>query len=65
MILSLSPMRLVSGEERWTSIGHTDRFRVLIVVWTVRSDEHIRVVTAREANQRERTTYLREKGFGV
>ncbi len=56
---------LVNGEERWTSIGHTDRFRVLIVVWTLRGDEDIRVVTAREANKRERTTYLREKGFGV
>jgi uncharacterized DUF497 family protein len=25
---------IVKGEPRWTSLGHTDRWRILMVVWT-------------------------------
>ena len=32
-------------EERWTAIGHTNRLRILLVVWTIR-DDATRVVTA-------------------
>ena len=35
---------LVAGEERWTSIGHTDLLRVLIIKWTMRG-ERIRIIT--------------------
>ncbi len=54
----------VSGEERWTVIGHTDNVRVLLVVWTLRGDDVVRVVTARGASKTARLTYLREKRFG-
>jgi hypothetical protein len=54
---------MVEGEERWTSIGHTDSLRVLLLVWTLRGEEIVRVVTAREAPKTERRLYLREKGF--
>jgi uncharacterized DUF497 family protein len=28
---------VAAGEQRWTSIGHTDKLRILIVVWAIRS----------------------------
>ena len=55
---------VVGGEERWTSIGHTDNLRVLLLVWTLRGEDVVRVVTARGAAKTARRTYLREKGFG-
>lgn len=56
---------VVDGEERWTSIGHSDGFRVLLVVWTIRGDDLVRVVTARKAAKPARAVYLRTRGFGV
>ena len=53
------------AEERWTSIGHTDRLRVLLLVWTLRGGEVVRVVSAREAAKADRKVYLRGKGFGL
>ena len=29
---------VVNGEERWTSIGHTDAARILVVEWTMRGE---------------------------
>ena len=58
----------VEEEERWTSIGHTDSLRVLLVVWTIREGEAgevVRVITAREATRTARTEYLRAKGFAL
>ncbi len=52
---------VIGGEERWTALGHTDDFRVLLV-WTVRRDA-LRIVTARAAGSRARDTYLRAKGL--
>ncbi len=54
---------VVGGEGCWTAIGHTNDVRVLIVVWTVREEERIRVITARAAGKSARATYLRERGF--
>ena len=56
---------VVDGEERWTDIGHTREYRVLIVVWTLRQDEVVRVVTARPASKKLGIEYLRQKGFSV
>ena len=60
------PMELdydvVKGEERWTSAGHTNKLRVLVIVWTLRGDA-VRVVTARDLSKAGRTRYLRHKGF--
>ena len=52
-------------EERWAAIGHTDNVRVLLVVWTLRGDDVVRVVTAREASKRASLAYPRQKGFGI
>ncbi|OFV98579.1 MAG: hypothetical protein A3H28_04280 [Acidobacteria bacterium RIFCSPLOWO2_02_FULL_61_28] len=56
---------MVGGEERWTSIGHADNLRVLLLVWTLRGEEVVRVVTARGASKTAGRVYLREKGFGL
>lgn len=53
------------GEERWTSIGHTHDLRVLLVVWTIRGEDLVRVITARQASKEARLAYFREKGLGT
>ena len=53
---------VMGAEERWTSIGHTNLLRVLIVVWSMR-DASVRPITAFEATPIARGKYLRSKGF--
>lgn len=52
---------IIGGEQRWTAIGETDAGRVIIVVFTLRS-EKIRVVTAFDAGRRLQAEYLQLKG---
>src|SRR5579863_4680968 len=52
----------VNGEERWTSLGHSNQLRVLVVIWTMRG-ELIRPVTAFEAGKRLAEDYFKEKGW--
>lgn len=52
----------IEGEERYTSIGHTREYRVLLIVWTVRH-EAIRAITAREVSRKVRERYLRKRGI--
>lgn len=56
---------LEGGEERWTAIGHSDQLRVLVVVWALRGEEIVRVITARQAGKKARRNYLRAKGWGT
>ncbi len=63
-ILSL-PQR-VAGEERWVSMGMSERGRVLVVVhlWrdsTQGADELVRLVSARRANRNETDVYLERR----
>jgi len=51
---------IVKGEERWTSLGHTNKLRILKVAWAVRGDV-MRVVTAVNAPLNEARSYLRAK----
>ena len=51
----------VDGEDRWTSIGHTNEIRVLKLVWTLRG-EMIRIITAVDATKRESLAYLKARG---
>ena len=53
---------VVDSEERYTSVGHTARFRVLVLVWTMRGDA-IRPITAFDASERLAKRYLAERGF--
>jgi uncharacterized DUF497 family protein len=55
---------VVEAEDRWTSIGHTDRLRVLKLVWTLRGDA-VRVVTALDASKNEAREYLQAKGIAL
>jgi uncharacterized DUF497 family protein len=52
--------QIVKGEERWTSLGHTNQLRISKLVWTVRGDA-MRVVTAVDAPRNEARAYLRAK----
>jgi uncharacterized DUF497 family protein len=53
---------VVEDEERWTSIGHTNKLRILKVVWTLRGMT-IRIVTTLDATKREARGYLHAKGI--
>ncbi|WP_263350833.1 BrnT family toxin [Acidicapsa acidisoli] len=49
-----------NGEERWTYLGETERGRILTVIITLRS-EKMRVVTAFDAESRDKLLYLKTK----
>jgi uncharacterized DUF497 family protein len=57
--------RIVSGEQRWHAIGAAEG-AVLLVVHVYRmengngEEETIRIISAREANQRERRIYIQQ-----
>lgn len=51
-------VRKVSQEKRWAMIGSTQYGRILFVVFTQR-EGMIRVVTARDATDKEKRTYRR------
>ncbi len=59
----LAKDRAVEGEQRWHAIGSVSG-AVLLVVHTYREEddgeEIIRIISAREANQRERRVYIRQ-----
>lgn len=44
------------GEDRWITIGSVENY-VLYVVYAVRDDEVIRLISARKANETERQSY--------
>lgn len=44
------------AEQRYFALGKADSNRALLVVFTIRS-ESIRVITARDANKKERASY--------
>jgi uncharacterized DUF497 family protein len=45
------------GEDRWATIGNAEADSPLYVVYTVRDEETIRLISARKANERERKQY--------
>ena len=56
--------RIIEGEQRWHAIGAVSG-ALLLVVHTYHEDdgngqEIIRIISAREANQRERRIYIRQ-----
>ena len=53
---------VVDGEQRYTGVGHTNRLRVLVLVWTMRSDAS-RPITAFDASERLAKRYLAERGL--
>jgi uncharacterized DUF497 family protein len=53
---------VVDGEQRYTGVGHTNRLRVLVLVWTMRGDAS-RPITAFDASERLAKRYLAERGL--
>jgi uncharacterized DUF497 family protein len=59
--------RIVTGEQRWHAIGAAEA-AVLLVVHVSRTEnengeeETIRIISAREANKRERRIYIQQGG---
>jgi uncharacterized protein len=47
-----------SGKEnRFYALGHTDTNRMLFVVFTVRGNNNIRIISARNMSRKERKVY--------
>lgn len=42
-------------------MGHTNKLRILKLVWTLRKEGSVRAVTVREATRKEARDYLRGK----
>ena len=59
----LDPMALaqedpdVEGEARWVLVGISARARLLTVVYTLRGEESIRLISARKATRKEAKYY--------
>jgi len=56
--------RVIDGEQRWFAIGAVSSALLLVVhVYSeddINGEETIRIISAREANQRERRTYIQQ-----
>ncbi len=48
-------------EERWQTIGQTKESNILFVVFTEKTEETIRIISARRATEREKALYGRQK----
>lgn len=49
--------RAVEGEHRWILLGMSDELRLLTVVYTLRDEERIRLISARKATRKEAEHY--------
>ena len=47
----------VEGEARWVLVGSSARARLLTVVYTLRGEESIRLISARKATRKEAKYY--------
>jgi len=45
------------NERRFVTIGMNDTLRLLVVIWTERVDDVVRIISARKATAHERKTY--------
>ena len=59
----LDPMAVViedqdaEGENRWVLLGMSDQARLLVVVYALRDEDRIRIISARRANRTEQNRY--------
>tara|TARA_R110002110_G_scaffold66224_6_gene181653 strand:+ start:9682 stop:9972 length:291 start_codon:yes stop_codon:yes gene_type:complete len=51
-------IEVIDGELRYIAIGEVD-LRCLVVVYTLRGDDAIRIISARRATRREQDNYYR------
>jgi uncharacterized protein len=47
------------GEARWVLLGMSDEFRLLVVVYSLPSEDRIRLISARPATKAEEKYYAR------
>lgn len=52
------PDQFAEDEERWLLLGMNLKQQILLVVHTFRNNDIIRIISARKATQKEKTTYL-------
>jgi len=52
---------VVDSENRWASVGHMNKLRILKVSWTARHEDKVRVITAFDASRNDAREYLRDK----
>jgi len=45
------------NEQRWVTIGLSDQSRLLTVVYTLRNDETLRIISARKSTRKEASYY--------
>ncbi|MDA8334573.1 MAG: BrnT family toxin [Peptococcaceae bacterium] len=57
-VFSRPDRRREYGEERWQGIGQL-RGRVVVMVWTVRPPDIVRIISLRKAVKHEREAYAR------
>lgn len=50
------------GEQRFVTLGLSDQANLLVVVYTYREPEIIRILSAWEANKRQREVYEKSRG---
>jgi uncharacterized DUF497 family protein len=53
---------VINGEQRYTSVGHTNQLRILVVAWTMHG-EAVRPITAFDAREQLAKRYLEERHF--
>lgn len=46
-------------EHRWVLLGMSDRERILVVVYTLREDDVVRIISARKATRKEVKQYAK------
>ena len=57
-------LRREYGEERWQGVGQL-RGRVVVMVWTVRPPDRIRMISMRKAVKHEKEAYGRAVAHGL
>jgi len=63
-VLARPDSRHEYGEERWQGIGQL-RGRVVVMVWTMRPPDRIRIISLRKAVKYERDTFARAVTDGL
>lgn len=60
-VIDDDPFVTYRGEGKYLAYGQTDGGRYLVVVYTWKSNERLRVITARDMNKRERRMFHRKR----
>jgi uncharacterized DUF497 family protein len=56
-LIILDDSKHSESEKRWVALGKTDKDRFLVIIFTKRKKNLIRIISARDMNKRERAFY--------